>query len=402
MIKDRIIYFGGFEFPDRNAAAQRSISLSKSFRDLGYNVILVGLDKQIFKKEKITNYNSNIIDIEMMALPYPRSLAQWYTYLFSCKREAGLIQKTSNVSAVICYNYPAVKLYKLNKFCMYNDIPLIADVTEWYPPSDKTFPLNLAKDFDTNLRMKLIQPRLNNIICISDFLYHYYKSKVANCVFIPGTVDKKDKKWCDLPKYASNIIFTLGYAGNPGPKCEKERIDLLILAVCQLNAEGLACHLKIAGVDKSKFELAYPKLKENEYYKECIHYLGVLPHEECIRLIRTVDYFVIVRRDNIATKAGFPTKLSESFACGTPVIATPSGNISDFVIDGENGFVTKDFSYKSLINTIKKAIIITNNKTKNMHKVLSENNVLEYTKYTDTLSNFIQEAKRCKVRIKNI
>lgn len=42
---------------------------------------------------------------------------------------------------------------------------------------------------------------------------------------------------------------------------------------------------------------------------------------------------------NLVTKAGFPTKFVESLSCGIPVIATPSSNICDYLINEVNGFV---------------------------------------------------------------
>ena len=37
--KELIIYIGGFELPDKNAAAQRVIGNSKALRDLGYETV---------------------------------------------------------------------------------------------------------------------------------------------------------------------------------------------------------------------------------------------------------------------------------------------------------------------------------------------------------------------------
>ncbi|AIF53700.1 glycosyltransferase [Pelosinus sp. UFO1] len=391
MNKETVLYFGGFELPDKNAAAQRVVSISKSLRDIGYKVVLYGLNKEISSPHAVER-KSNIIGIDMKEWGYPRSVREWFFRLSSCKKEIEIIKKTPMLKAVICYNYPAVALWRLNKFCVTNNIYLIADVTEWYPPSKKKFPLNIVKDVDTYLRMKYVQTRLQKIICISKYLYDYYKDKVPNCILIPGTIDKEEGKWGSIPEYVPNIAPTLGYAGNPGVKCEKERIDLLITAVCDLNEKGYFCQLKLAGFDQALFEIEYPYIANNVFYRKCIHYLGKLSHKECLHLISSVDYSVIIREDTRMTRAGFPTKLSESFACGTPVITTPSSNIADFVIDGKNGMVTKDFSYEALVQTIKRAITVNKNEMKDMCRFVQENNTLDYKKYTDTIANFIRLA----------
>ena len=40
-----LLYIGGFELPDKNAAAHRVLAISKALRDIGFNVILVGVTK---------------------------------------------------------------------------------------------------------------------------------------------------------------------------------------------------------------------------------------------------------------------------------------------------------------------------------------------------------------------
>ena len=49
-----IVYIGGFELPDKNAAAQRVISNAKIFRKLGYHVIYVGIQNWNLKDLYIT------------------------------------------------------------------------------------------------------------------------------------------------------------------------------------------------------------------------------------------------------------------------------------------------------------------------------------------------------------
>lgn len=389
MNHNTILYFGGFELPDKNAAAQRAISISKSLRDIGFKVVLFGLSKVLSEQDGIAELSSTIHGIEMRERAYPRTVGLWINHLFSCEQEIEIIKKTPSIKAVICYNYPAIVLWRINNFCVSKNITLIADVTEWYSPSAKGFPLNVIKNIDTYLRMQYVQPKLKNIMCISKFLYDYYKHRVSNCVLLPGTIDQTDEKWQKSIAYMPNTPFTLGYAGDPGIKCEKERIDLLISAVCELNAEGYSCHLKVAGFEQASFEMEYSQLVNRAFYKECIHYFGRLSHKECLQLIRSVDYSVIVREDKRATSAGFPTKLSESFACGTPVISTPSSNVADFIIQGQNGIITKDFSYESLVEAIKSAVSSTQFGLIEQHRLVSKHNKLEYKQYTDIIEKFI-------------
>ena len=42
-----ILYVGGFELPDKNAAAHRVLNNAKIFRELGFHVIFCGIDQNI-------------------------------------------------------------------------------------------------------------------------------------------------------------------------------------------------------------------------------------------------------------------------------------------------------------------------------------------------------------------
>ena len=41
----RILYIGGFELPDKNAAAHRVLAIAKALRDGGIEVIFLGVSK---------------------------------------------------------------------------------------------------------------------------------------------------------------------------------------------------------------------------------------------------------------------------------------------------------------------------------------------------------------------
>lgn len=386
MSKGIILYIGGFELPDKNAAAQRAIAISKSIISLGYELILLGTSKELLSNDDISEINSNMKDLRMLQKSYPINSSQWINHVTSCEKEIALIKKNPSIQTVICYNYPAIALWRLKKYCNKNKIKLIADVTEWYESGTRGLIHNLIKNIDTNLRMRYIHSKLNNIICISRYLYNYYKDVVPNCILIPGTIDKKDEKWKKIKEYVPNPILTFGYAGNPGEKCEKERIDLLIKAICELNEQGLTCSLKLAGFNQEQFEMRYPELVNKIHYKDCIFYLGKLSHQKCLQLISSVDFSVIIRDDKRVTRAGFPTKLSESFACGTPVLSTPSGNLAEFIIDGENGLLTNDFSYQSLVDTIKRAALYQPLELISMHNFVRNNNFLQYQNFTKVIA----------------
>ena len=216
------------------------------------------------------------------------------------------------------------------------------------------------------------------------FFENYYRDMVENIVYVPGTIDKSEEKWNALSPYKPNEIFTIGYAGHPGVTFGKERLDLLVRAVLELNAEGHKCRLRIAGLDKTFFAQTMPDVELNE----CIECLGKLSHVDCLNMIATSDFSAIIREDKRVTKAGFPTKFSESFGCGTPIIATESSNIFEYLNDGENGIRCTGYSMESIKQGILRAMMLSAEELVQIHEMIKNSNPLEYGVFTEDIKMF--------------
>lgn len=391
MIKGYVIYIGEMIMPDKNAAAQRAIAVAKSIKDIGYTPVILGLSH--------TPPSNNIIDtkikhfgIDCFCVKYPKTTIEWLNRILTIKPILEVIEHygEKNIKAIIALDYEAIPLYKLNKLCNRKSIRLIADTVEWYEKSNLHFPKNLAKDIDTWLRMRVIYPRLKYMICISKYLYNEFKDTCNRIAIVPGTVDPTDHKWTDICHYSKLETPTIGYAGYPGPNFAKERLDLLIKAIYDLNKEGINCKLKIAGVKLETLKKYLPELFIDEYI-ENIDFLGELSHIECLNMIARCDFSAIIREDRLVTRAGFPTKLSESLACGTPVIVTPSSNVIDYVEHKKNGFISPDFSYSSIKDTMKTAIVwATENDMLKVHEYTRANNPLIYSNFTANLHSLFE------------
>ncbi|HYC63483.1 MAG TPA: glycosyltransferase, partial [Reyranellaceae bacterium] len=62
------------------------------------------------------------------------------------------------------------------------------------------------------------------------------------------------------------------------------------------------------------------------------------------------------RRDDRTSRAGFPTKVVESLAVGTPVICNHTGDLAEHVRDGQEGLVCENATPAELARVIGAAI----------------------------------------------
>lgn len=368
-MKGTVIYIGGFELPDKNAAAHRVIANAKILRDIGYNVVMVGVTKDA---EMAKAENDEISSFRCRHELYPLSSLQWIKRIADISFFKKIFSEYNDVKMVICYNYPAIALAKLSLFCKKRGVKVVSDCTEWYGASGKNPVFRAVKRFDTWYRMTVVQKKLDGIIAISDYLEGYYR-KYTKVVNIPPLVDCKDEKWKACEK--NNPVKTIVYAGSPG---NKDKIYQLVDVLKDINERYL---LKVIGISKEEFIKNYGADKDKvDALDDRIIFMGRISHKEVVEIVKMADYSCFIREINRVTTAGFPTKFVESISCGTSVITNSSSNVDRFIKN--NGY-----------------LIDLDNLKDNLIEILNEDEVLkpedntlfDYRRYINVFEQFINE-----------
>lgn len=382
-----VIYIGAMELPDKNAAAQRVLTNSKAISAIGYNVVLIGMNKEMGADKRDSKYRyMKVSGFDCYEVPYPKNNVDWAQHMISNKNIISIINKYNEdeISSIILYNYYSLASLGLIKLTRKKNIQIISDCTEWYGKSG-----NIFKKLDNYLRMRFINIIINNIICISDYLEQHYSGKGCNTVNIPSLVDSSDSKWKKTFKYEPSSERTFSYVGSPGIKEGKDRLDMIIESFSMLDKRNNKYELNIVGISKKDFLGFYPHLEKSLNNK--MVFWGRLPHQSSIEILKKSDFSIFSRDINRVTTAGFPTKLGESFACGVPVITNPTSNISRFIIEGQNGFLSEDFTANSLSRAIEKALLVNDNDLVQMHDFCLKNNNLDYKKYLDEFKSLLNK-----------
>lgn len=309
----KILYIGGFELPDKNAAAQRVIGISNALYDLNNEIYLIGLTKSVDLKSGIINNK-----FKYEELYYPKGI-NWIKYLTGFN---GIINKIKSIKPdiVILYNYPSLAMNRIITYCKSNNIKLIGDTTEWYEGSG-IFIKKYIKNQDVNLRMKKLNFKLDGHIVISRYLKNYYNS--TNVIEIPPLFDIKDDKFkIDFEKYDTlDNKINLIYSGSPG-NGDKDRLDKIIKEVSRFDN----LFLNIIGITKKQYGDIFLDSKE---YKN-VKFHGRIKHIAALNMIKYSDFTIFLRENNLTNTAGFPTKFAESISIGTPVITNSSSNLKEY------------------------------------------------------------------------
>ena len=306
-----VLYIGGFELPDKNAAAQRVMSNSLLLRDMGFNVSLIGSTKDLeCVINKANGFNCSYVK-------YPRSLFQWLKYIT-------VFVSTEKIFAyqpdyVVLYNFPAIASLLILKRCRKRGIKVFQDITEWESASGCS-PREIIRKLDINLRMHYCLKRMDGVIAISRYLYERYR-KFTQCIYVPPTVDLTCSKWNRNRELNVGDEVRVVYAGNPGIG-NKDKLGVIVDAV----KSNSFVSLTIIGITRVQYEHVFGHLSEEH---RNISFCGRVSHEEAVKAICDADFQILIRDNTLKNNAGFPTKFVESISCCTPVIATLTSNIGE-------------------------------------------------------------------------
>lgn len=395
MNKKNILYVGGFELPDKNAAAQRVIGNAKVLKELGYNIFFLGVNKDKEYNSSLDKSN-NFNGFTYYEEKYPKSKKRWIEHLASIKNVEYIIKNKldNKIDIIIAYNYPAIALLKLKKYGEKNHIKIISDCTEWYSANSGNLIFRIIKWMDTTVRMRLIQPKLDGVIVISEYLENYYKNKCKTCV-IPPLVDLNDKKWEKIDVINNNEV-NLIYAGSPGTKKRKnakDRLDILIEYLFKLNMYNFKFH--IIGVTKEEYVSIFNEQKEKlNIMKDKVVFYGRLPHEKCIEQVKKSDFVIFTRNDDRVTKAGFPTKFAEAISAGIPVITNESSDLNKYLFNGENVFFIDLKNERDTINLLENILQININEINSMKKNIKKSRCFDYREYKNIVEIFMNRINK--------
>lgn len=360
-----ILYIGGFEMPDKNAAAQRVLSIAKALRLSDYSVSFYGITKS-------GDVEGTVDDFEYEAVLYPSGTKEWIRYAIG----DGILDYISRKkpSLVITYNYPAVAQERVIHFCRKNGIKVIGDITEWYMPSD------IIRKADTALRMRWSNKHLDGIISISRLLDTYYMN--CNSILIPPLVDKSEKKWKEAPIESDDPRIKLCYVGSPGGG--KDRLDYIVSGI--KNCEKDSVCLDVIGITKEQYALLYGEDKEIDNLP--VVFWGRMPHHKAVEKLKESDFQIFFRENTKANNAGFPTKFSEAISAGVPVITNKTSNLSDFLISGENGYLIEDASADSISRVLNQVSHLSKEDVLRMKGAINSS-TFDYHNYVVPISTFI-------------
>lgn len=381
-------------FPYGDAFSCRARNFTKLFSNCGYNVEIVAKSSQqtVCAELDGMKYHCNYITA-------PQNLFT-LSGIGTAKPFIEAIEKvflTSKVDAIFSASLPFVTP-QIAEIARKKKIPYYVEHCEWYDPS-----IFKGKKYNPYYieHVKLLNQKMKNvdgIIAISRYLEKHFLDMGMNVIRIPTILDLKFiEPRIDI---INNSIINITFAGSLGKG--KENLRPMIEAASKVNEHVERIHLHIFGANENQ-------VKENigndavlmEIAKTFSTFHGRIPQTEVEEKIRVADFSFIIRPKRQSSDAGFPTKLAESMAVGTPVIANDTGDIGMIINNGENGFLVHDSDeLVQVLNSIVNMDIAKRTEMRKRARIKAEQ-VFDYRVYEEQLLDFLKETTKEQKRYGN-
>jgi glycosyltransferase involved in cell wall biosynthesis len=393
-----IVYVGDFSFPVADAGALRVLGIGKALRAAEYQVRFVGMERSGREEDRQAEGGFSYQGFPYVpeqpggATWFPRVRRALVSYLSgtTTMRRLGTMD-LRDVRAIIAYQSPSLLLRRLQSFCRVRGIQLLADTTEWYDPWHVTGGALGPLCWDSELRMRCVQPSVGRVIAISSYLERYYRERRCAVLRVPPLIDVDE-----LPRPEPSAggrtaaVLRLVYAGTPG---KKELLENAIRGLHLVLKQGKAFDLHLVGLRRE--ELAARLAGDADLLDQlgdAVVCHGRVSHADAMALVAQADFSILLRPDKRFAHAGFPTKLVESLALGVPVLTNLTSDVGDYVRDGREAIVLPDGSPEAFAQGVRRTLAMPRSAwmlmRENARRQASD--CFDYRRYGRPLREFIE------------
>lgn len=398
----RIYYIGDFMFPDKNAAGTLVLGNASLLRELNYEVMLIGNEKN-YSHSSFFDSKSEAYGFEYFTVPHSKNLnglKKFPKYIKSILKE--LEDNKTKIEAIIFYSTPnfSMLMYFICKWAKKNNIKLIANIADISAITHGKLHERFLKKIDFKIKHYIYEKKIKNLITVTDYISKRFDpDSVKNKVKIPPLVIKQKNNECKSSSSSIGFKKSFVYAGVPFPtdgrkvstSSYKDRLDIIIELFSLVKTESDNFLFNIYGISKTEYLNVIPHHKEIlEKLNDNIFFYGIQKKSVVEEKIMNSDFTINFRDVNEMTSAGFSTKFVESLSLGVPAIMTNTSEIDTYLKENINGFLLK---HNNLVENKKKLISIIEMSSEQL-QILKDNclndNPFYFKNFKDELSLFMR------------
>lgn len=337
------------DFPNGDAGAVRDDAFAQIYRDLGYEVKLVGKGKcdpkGIFNKIEYISVYENIPGIRGQITRFLYDHNKYKKVIESWIEEYGF------PSVIHINSVPEKLINYLIDIAEQNNIPIVHDSVEWYSACEFRWgKLDKAYILKDRLNRKIVRKPIR-VFSISSFLNDYFSSKGIISCRIPVIMDVLGTKF-NISKDDNKV--RLIYAGSPA---NKDYLKEIVLGVEMLNElEKQKVEFNILGATEEQVKA----LTGLDCLSSCIYAHGRVSREVVKNYLLKSDFAVLLRpSEERYAMAGFPTKSVEAMSHGVAMLCNISSDLGMYLKDMENSVIIDSYRPEDLVSGLRRILILS-------------------------------------------
>ncbi len=373
------------KYPNGDAGAIRAEKLAMMLKELGHDVLVVGLGYAPFYVQSVHN-GISYISLRQKNGNICGKLLSHVLYWTRLKKLIGQYEP----QAILMDDLGPLKTLRLKAFCRRRKIDLIHDSVEWYSPEQFRRGKLALGYMKKNILNQYLIDKSCKVIAISRYLQEHFLVRSKTCVRIPIVISEEDlcseKRSCP-----GKVVFT--YAGQPG---KKDFLHVMLEAFLLLPKdvrENALFH--IVGCTKAQMIASGIPEATLDKLQDTVMVHGRVSHDAVLEILKETDFTLLVRApEQRYAKAGFPTKVVESLANGTPVLCNLSSDLCDYLRDGENALLAESNRPEDVAHALRRALALTEPEREVMRGCALESakKYFDYRNYLSVLGELLENA----------
>lgn len=348
----RILILGAYDFPHGDAPSNRLLALAKTLREAGYRPFVLGHGREV-RAYRDRRTGTHVVEGIEFGVLRP-SAGRLRSRLLRTWRLAGEVRRAGITDVRCIYITQGTLTLGFALLCRYAwRRPLIVDCAEWFEPFQ--FPRGRLSPAFARFIVKfhaLRGPRAN-IVAITGTLAAEFARRGCHVTCLPPQVDTDT--FVRHHEIGRPDRIELFYAGTPG---RKDHVGTALAGLLALPPEQRSrVHFTIAGAGPEELAATVPGgVDALRALGGSVTILGRVPRDEVLRHLAAAHFSVLLRPVSRYSTAGFPSKIPESLAAGTPPMLTLTSDLGSYLSDGEDCLVVDECSPQAFAKAVRRAL----------------------------------------------
>jgi len=328
-------------YPYGSAYSSRVRHFLFAFHEIGYSITMISANMDIAEAKAL-----GLDDVEYISMEYPQNrisqLGIGVAHKYKTVLENCFARKKYDAVFVNSITYALPVICELSKK---HGARVFVEKCEWYDKS--SFIFGGLNPYYREYIKEIDSVKPDGYVVISPFFNEYYSKRHYNTFLIPTILDVSN---IDASYHQKKDRIRIAFSGSLGNGKEKMR--------------PMAEALESIGTERYNFVFEFygpseEQLKDNigddslyQKVSDSFQINGRIPQKDVYSKIADADFTFFLREKRKSSDAGFPTKLAESMAVGTPVMTNSTGSIGCYLQDGENGFLLPELTVTCIVRAL--------------------------------------------------